>query len=171
MWNLQYYDVISELDTSIGTKLNWTACQYPTDCCCPCQYEISANGLVLATVNYTNVTLQNTLAQSGSEFEYTVTVCMLIFALLVLIGLQVIDKYGVRSDPNNCGTSVSGQVSASDLEYLLVFIIFIGVLLLPGLVLVIENVRWHKKLKSSQRASKYPNEFNFAEELAHANEM
>jgi hypothetical protein len=151
VWNLQYFDVVSELGTSIGTKLNWTACQYPADCCCPCQYEISSNGLVLATVNYTNATIQNTLAQSGAAFEYTLT---------------VIDKNGVRSDPHNCGTSVSGQVSASDLEYLMVFIIFIGVLLLPGLVLLIENVRWHKKMKSSRHASKYQNEFKFAEELA-----
>ena len=88
-----------------------------------------------------------------------------------MIGLKVIDKNGVRSDPNNCGASVSGQVSASDLEYLMVFIIFVSVLLLPGLVLVIENVRWHKKVKSSQQVSNYPNEFNFAEELAPANEM
>ena len=82
------------------------------------------------------------------------------------LNVQVIDKNGVRSDPHNCGTSVSGQVSASDLEYLMVFIIFIGVLLLPGLVLLIENVRWHKKMKASRHASKYQNEFKFAEELA-----
>lgn len=169
VWNLQYFDVVSELGTSIGTKLNWTACQYPADCCCPCQYEISSNGLVLATVNYTNATIQNTLAQSGAAFEYTLTVRTFLYYLAGRhwqVNVQVIDKNGVRSDPHNCGTSVSGQVSASDLEYLMVFIIFIGVLLLPGLVLLIENVRWHKKMKSSRHASKYQNEFKFAEELA-----
>ncbi len=77
----------------------------------------------------------------------------------------------MRSDPNNCGVSVSGQVSASDFEYLMVFIIFIGVLLLPGLVLLIENVRWHKKMKSSQQASKYQNEFKLGEELTIADEL
>lgn len=77
----------------------------------------------------------------------------------------MIDKNGVRSDPHNCGTSVSGQVSASDLEYLMVFIILLGVLLLPGLVLVIENVRWHNKLKSGRRVSKYSHELFAAEEL------
>jgi len=85
VWNLQYYEVTSELGTSIGTKFNWTACQYPTDCCCPCQYEISANGLVLATVNHTNITLQNTLAQSGATFEYTVTVCCLYIFFIVRV--------------------------------------------------------------------------------------
>jgi hypothetical protein len=132
VWDLVVKEKLSDFGTPLGMEISWTACTYSVDCCCPCTYEIQKNGEVIATVAQTKFLDSNTLAEMGVHFNYTVT---------------VIDAYERKSDSRTCGVSVIATPSTSSLDYVIVLFVIISVLFIPFLVLVIEGLKWKRKLR------------------------
>jgi hypothetical protein len=62
---------------------------------------------------------------------------------------QVIDAYGTRSDSHTCGVTIAAITSTSSLDYIVVMLIVVGVLLVPSMVILIETLKWKRKLKKS----------------------
>jgi hypothetical protein len=59
----------------------------------------------------------------------------------------VIDAFGMRSDSHTCGVTITAITSTSSLDYIVVMMMIVGVLLVPSLVILIETLKWKRKLK------------------------
>jgi hypothetical protein len=117
---------ISSLGVLSGIFLSWEGCSRPGDCCCPCEFEIERSGQTIAKTAARNYTYTPTLSQVGNEFEFAV---------------HVYDQAGRKSTSQTCGIKSEIRVRSSDLDFVVVLIMLVGVMALPLLVFVMERLR------------------------------
>jgi hypothetical protein len=125
-WNVRLEEQVSSLGVVQGILLTWEGCLRPGDCCCPCEFEIEKSGQAIAKTPYLNYTYTPTLSQVGNEFEFTI---------------HVYDKDGRKSSTQTCGIRTGIKVRSSDLDFVVVLLMLVGVMALPLLAYTLERLR------------------------------
>ena len=128
------FEIKNSIGVSIGHDIVWRACEKPSDCSCPCKYHVYLNDELVASQpeEFTNYYAHRySISQAG---VYTTA------------KIVIEDRFGRRTSPYSCESSVSYTPSDSKYAHLFILFVLIGVMFFPLIVLFFEWLRYMGQL-------------------------
>jgi len=147
IYDLAVEQQLSSLGVVTALKITWRGCDRAGECCCPCSYEIEKDGVTIATTNYLNYTYTPTLAQIGTNVAFSVHVVdsvreILSAGMACKLKTFLMDgQHKTRSSENTCGIQRAVTIKSSNLDYLVVLLVILGIMALPALIVLMEKLR------------------------------